>query len=96
MQSAFPWGTLVVNMLGCFLFGFVYAALEQRMNWPGDVRGIVLTGFMGAFTTYSTFAFNNASLLRDAQWAMTAANVAAQIVLGVALVFLGLALGKHV
>jgi len=95
-QTAYPWGTFAVNMFGCLLFGVMYASLENRLEWPGDLRGIVLTGFMGAFTTYSTFAFNNASLIRDAQYGMAAANIISQNVLGVALVFAGLALGKNV
>jgi CrcB protein len=96
VQGAFPWGTFAVNMVGCFLFGLVYAAFEQRLEWPGDLRGIVLTGFMGAFTTYSTFAFNTADLIRESQYALAAANVIAQNVLGVALIFAGLALGRNI
>lgn len=94
-QGAFPWGTFAVNMAGCLLFGVVYAALEHRLNWPGDVRGIVLTGFLGSFTTYSTFAFNSASLIRESQYALAAANIVSQNVLGVVLIFAGLAVGKN-
>ncbi len=50
---------------------------------------------MGAFTTYSTFAFNSATLIRDSQYALAAANIISQNVLGVALIFAGLALGRH-
>lgn len=82
-------------MAGCLLFGVVYSVFEQRLDWPGDIRGIVLTGFMGAFTTYSTFAFNSAALVRDSQYALAAANILSQNVLGVALIFAGLALGRH-
>lgn len=95
-QGAFPWGTFAVNMAGCLVYGFIYSALEERLDWPGDLRGIALTGFLGAFTTYSTFAFNSATLLRDSQWALAAANIVSQNVLGVALIFLGLLLGKQV
>ncbi len=95
-QGAFPWGTFTVNMLGCLMFGVVYAALEQRLQWPGDVRGIILTGFMGAFTTYSTFAFNSAELMRDSHYGLAAANVITQNVAGVALIFAGLAIGRNI
>jgi CrcB protein len=96
VQSAFPWGTFAVNMLGCLLFGLVYSVFEQRLEWPGDTRGIVLTGFMGASTTYSTFAYNTGELLRESQWVLAAANIVSQNVLGIALLFAGLALGRSI
>lgn len=96
VQSAFPWGTFAVNMLGCLLFGLAYAVFEQRLEWPGDLRGIVLTGFMGAFTTYSTFACNSGELMRESQFGLAAANIISQNVLGVALIFAGFALGRNI
>ena len=81
-------------MIGCLLFGLVYSALEHRLEWSGDVRGIVLTGFLGAFTTYSTFAFNSGEMIRQSQYAMAAANIASQTLLGILLVFAGLAIGR--
>ena len=53
----FPWGTLTVNLVGCFLFGLIFALIEDRVNITERVRHIVLIGFMGAFTTFSTFGF---------------------------------------
>lgn len=87
---AFPWGTFAVNAAGCFLFGVVWALAEERLVISGQTRFVILTGFMGAFTTFSTFAFETGQFLRDAQWLSAAANVAGQNVLGVACVFLGL------
>jgi len=94
LQGAFPWGTFVVNMTGCFLFGLVYAYAEQRGALAGDVRGIVLTGFMGAYTTYSTFAFQSAQFIEKSQWGLAAANIISQNVLGVICEFAGLYVGK--
>lgn len=93
-SSAFPWGTFLVNMTGCFLFGLVYAAAETRAGLSGDVRGIVLTGFMGAYTTYSTFAFQSAQFIEKSQWGLAAANILSQNVLGVVCVFAGFAIGR--
>ena len=90
----FPWGTFAVNALGCFLFGVVWMLAEDRMLISGQTRFIVLTGFMGAFTTFSTFAFETNALLRDAQWWQAAANLLGQNVVGIACVFLGLAVGR--
>jgi CrcB protein len=88
-ESMFPWGTLAVNVLGCFLFGLAWALAEERGVMAEDTRVILLVGFMGAFTTFSSFAYDTFHLARDAQWMLAAANVAAQNVVG----FLALVLG---
>ncbi len=90
----FPWPTLAVNMIGCFLFGAFYAFAEDRTGWTGETRLIVLTGFMGAFTTYSTFAFDSASFMRESQWLLAATNILTQNILGVALLLVGVFVGK--
>ncbi len=90
----FPWGTFTVNVLGCLLFGLVWTLAEDRLVISGRTRFIVLTGFMGAFTTFSTYAYETSDLLRDSQWWPAAANIVGQNALGLACVFLGLALGK--
>src|SRR5689334_21872186 len=87
--SDFPWGTLTVNALGCFLFGLVWMMAEERLLISGQTRFILLTGFMGAFTTFSTFAFETTGFLRDSQWLLAAANLLGQNALGLACVFLG-------
>ncbi len=93
-ESTFPWGTLVVNALGCFLFGVVWALAEERMLISGETRLVVLVGFMGAFTTFSTYAFETSAMLRDAEWLLAASNLLAQNVLGIACFFVGVALGR--
>lgn len=92
--GVFPWPTFAVNMIGCFLFGAIYAFAEDHAGWAGDVRVIVLTGFMGAYTTFSTFAFNTTNLMRDSEWLLAAGNIVSQNVLGLLCVFLGLVVGK--
>ncbi len=92
--GGFPWGTLVVNIAGCFLFGLVWAVSEGRLAIRPEYRTIVLVGFMGAFTTFSTFAFETTQLLREAQWWAAFFNVAAQNLSGILFLFLGLAIGK--
>ena len=95
-ESVFPWGTMAVNMLGCFLFGLVWSLAEDRLTMSSEVRTIILVGFMGAFTTFSSFAFETAQLMRDAEWLLAGANVAGQNVCGVVCLFLGLALGRWI
>lgn len=81
--SHLPLGTFAVNMLGCFLFGLIYALSEKRVIVTPDTRVYLLVGFMGAFTTFSTFAFDTAKMMRASQWALAAGNVLAQTCLGV-------------
>ncbi len=90
----FPWSTLVVNLLGCLLFGLVFALAEERQLISARLRLVLLTGFMGAFTTFSTYGFETAALLRSEQWGIALANIAAQNVLGMGAVFLGMSLGR--
>lgn len=94
--GVFPWPTFAVNMVGCLLFGAFYAFAEQRAGWSGDVRVIVLTGFFGAFTTYSTFAFQSTELLLERSYSLALVNITGQNVLGVVFVLLGLQLGRLV
>ncbi|MFW5488089.1 MAG: fluoride efflux transporter CrcB [Desulfovibrio sp.] len=94
--GSFPLGTMVVNMLGSFLFGLVFGFLETRLPLNAEARMILLTGFMGAFTTYSTFMFESHSMLRYGQWASFMIYLVGQIVLGLALVHTGLYLARKV
>jgi CrcB protein len=94
LGGAFPWGTLAVNALGCLLFGLVWSLAEERLVIGGETRVVLLVGFMGAFTTFSTYAFETSAMLRDAEWSFALANVAAQNLLGIACFFAGLALGR--
>ena len=87
--AAFPWGTLAVNLSGCFLAGLLWSLFENRWPVAGDTRAIVLIGFMGAFTTFSAYIVETGELLRAAQWMAAGANVLAQNGLG----FIGLAAG---
>lgn len=89
----FPLGTFVVNMLGCLAFGLVFGLFDRALL-PPDLRPVVLTGFMGAFTTFSTYAFESYTLMRYGQYLSALLNIGGQTVLGLAAVFLGMALAK--
>ena len=77
-------GTLTINVLGCLLFGFVWSLADERMLISAQSRIVILTGFMGAFTTFSTFAFESVQLLRDGQFLAAAVNIVGQVLAGVA------------
>jgi fluoride exporter len=94
--AMFPWGTFVVNVLGAFVFGFIWSLVEQRLVMSIETRVILLTGFLGGFTTFSSFMFESAALITDGQWGLAALNLGGQVMAGLAAVFLGLALGRMV
>ncbi len=96
MGSGFPWGTASVNILGSFLFGVIWSLADERMAISPEARTVILTGFMGAFTTFSTFMFETGNLLRDSQWLLAAGNIAGQIALGLIGLFLGMAVGRWI
>ena len=90
----FPWGTVAVNLLGCLLFGIVWSSLEER--WPGSaqLRTVLLIGFMGGFTTFSTFIFETEELLRDAEWLPALGYFSLHNFGGLVAMVAGLALGR--
>jgi fluoride exporter len=90
----FPWSTLSVNLLGSLLFGLVWTLADERKLISPQAGLVILTGFMGAFTTFSTFAFESSQLLSAAKWDLLLANVVAQNGLGLLAVFAGRALAR--
>lgn len=94
--SDFPWGVLLVNSLGCFVFGLFIGLIEFRFPVSESTRLLVLAGFLGSFTTFSTYAFNTSQLLVERQWAMAVGNIFLHNVLGIALLLLGLFLPRMI
>lgn len=92
----FPFGTWAVNILGCLLFGLVWVLSEERFAFGGETRIIILVGFMGAFTTFSTYVFESQAMMADGQWLSLALNLAGQNVLGFAALYAGMLIGRVV
>jgi len=92
-SDSFPWGTLVVNVLGSLLLGFFLAYAESSIVSP-ELRRAVTIGFLGAFTTFSTFAYESVALMEDGEWLRAGGYVAGSLILGVGAVLAGLALAS--
>ena len=90
----FPWGTFAVNLVGCFLIGIIYAASEKTSVLSPQVRLLLITGFCGGFTTFSTFAFENMTLLRSGDTIYFLIYTIASVVIGTGGVFIGMAIMK--
>jgi len=90
----FPYGTLAVNLLGCFLIGFFDVLAEKKLSWGPHARVLLLVGFCGAFTTFSTLIFDTADLMRSGQMFRAFANVALSVFLGLILFRIGILVGE--
>lgn len=94
IQNSFPWGTFTVNILGCFLIGLIYALAEKTTLLSPQTRLMLITGLCGGFTTFSTFAFENMSLVRSGDYVYLILYISASVLLGIAAVFAGIGLIK--
>ena len=90
----FPWGTLTVNVLGCFLFGLIWTLTQQRFMIGVETRTILLVGFLGSFTTFSTFLFETDQMIEHAELLLVGLNVVGQLGLGLGAYLLGAFLGR--
>jgi CrcB protein len=92
----FPYGTLVINLTGCFLVGLFAALSDEKFILGPDMRVMLMAGFCGAFTTFSTFILETGSLVKDAEWLRAFGNVFLSVVIGFILFRLGVSLGKSI
>lgn len=86
--ATFPFGTLVVNIVGCFLIGLVFGLSEKISSQ--EVRILLTTGLLGGFTTFSSFSYETIALLRNGQWGFAFAYVLASVILGLLATFLSI------
>ncbi len=92
--SSFPWGTLVVNVVGSLLIGLFYGLSERGAIGSSEARLFLTVGLCGGFTTFSTFSNENLALLRDGQFSFFAMYAFASVALGLVAVMGGFALTK--
>ncbi len=94
VAAGMPWGVFAANMTGALLFGLIWSASEERGWISENLRVVALVGFLGAFTTFSTFAFDNVQMARSTEWGWFAANMLLTNVGGLAAVYLGFRLAR--
>jgi fluoride exporter len=88
-SADFPYGTLAVNLVGCFIIGLLSQLADSRGVFTSATRSLVFAGFLGGFTTFSTFSNETMNLLRDGENLPAFANVAVHITFGLSAVWLG-------
>src|SRR5687768_8262482 len=91
---AFPFGTFIVNFLGCFLIGLLLGLMEKGSIIKPEMRLLLVTGFCGGFTTFSAFAAENIQLLKDGRLLYFTVYTVASVVLGILATFVGLSIVK--
>lgn len=93
--AALPFGTLIANMLGCFLIGYLSWALIHRWQISTEMQTVVLTGFLGGFTTFSAFSLETIRMFEQGSAGQTVAYVTVKVMLCILMCFLGLMLAKQ-
>jgi CrcB protein len=94
MGTRFPYGTFVINISGCFIIGFALTILDARVGLPPAWREAIPIGFVGAYTTFSTFEYETLRAVQGGQPAIGLLYVALSVVIGFAAVWLGSAAGR--
>jgi CrcB protein len=95
LGRGFPYGTLVVNVLGSLLMGYLYILMIERLALGAEWRAFALVGLLGAFTTFSTFSIETLLLMEQADYARAMANVLVSVLACVAATFLGVTLARQ-
>jgi len=88
--GGFPWGTVAVNLAGSLVLGLLIGALAHGLHLSQEARGLIVVGFLGAFTTFSTFSLDAVTLIERGQWWPAFAYAAGSAVAGIGLFFVGL------
>ncbi len=89
LDGMLPWGTLMVNLIGCFLIGFLWQLFEVVTS-SSNVRAFIFIGILGAFTTFSTYGLETFNLFKEGETKYALLNIAASNLAGIAFVFAGI------
>jgi CrcB protein len=94
--GALPWGTFVVNVSGSFAAGLLFALIIERAALGPHLRAPLMIGFLGAYTTFSTFALESWRMIEDGAWLLALANIGGSLVIGLAAVIAGILIGRAI
>ena len=94
--ETFPTGTLLVNVAGCFLAGFLFYLMQERFLVDQTIRAVVMIGLLGGFTTFSSFGLQTFTLLKDGEFWFAAVNIVGSNLLGLLMVWAGYTMAKVV
>jgi CrcB protein len=92
--AAFPTGTLLVNIAGCFLIGILWSLVSRSLTWNDEMKLLLMTGFCGGFTTFSAFTLEGIGLLKENKAALFFIYLTASVVGGLLATFIGIRIAK--
>jgi len=94
--SIFPFGTLCVNLIGCFIMGFFMIFTSERVHLAAGIRLLITVGFLGGLTTFSSFSYETIQLLREGNTISAFLNISANLILGLLAVWMGIFTAKFI
>ncbi len=94
LGRGFPWGTLSVNLLGSFIIGLAFVMLTERLTVGSEIRAFIMIGFLGAFTTFSTFSLETLALMQEGLLLKAAMNILVSVVLCIIATWSGMLLAR--
>ncbi|HTQ61204.1 MAG TPA: fluoride efflux transporter CrcB [Candidatus Solibacter sp.] len=92
--TRFPFGTFVINCSGSFLIGFMITLLAERTHWSPNWRYLIPVGFIGAYTTFSTFEYETFRVMQEGELSMALLNIILSVLIGFLAVWLGAIVGR--
>lgn len=95
-DRSFPYGTLVVNVVGCLIMGFLFVLFIDRLSDNPVLRAGILIGVLGGFTTFSSFSIETFNLIEQGAWVKAMANMSASLVLCIGATWVGVILGRQI
>ena len=96
MGTRFPYGTFIINLSGSFLIGLIVTVLAAKTHWSPNWRYLIPIGFIGAYTTFSTFEYETFHSVQDGELLMAGLNVILSVVIGFIAVWLGVITGRTI
>jgi fluoride exporter len=94
MGTRFPYGTFLINCTASFLIGFIITLLAEKTHWSPNLRFLIPIGFIGGYSTFSTFEYETFRVLQDGEFLLAFLNVILSVLVGFAAVWLGVIAGR--